>query len=110
MAAINRLMAAVIQDQDMENALGALTKLGIPTTRLPSTGGFFGRNNATLLIGLEKGQEASVVKALEKSCNRRIEYLASPIEGFPGGLAEPIQITIGGATIFVFEVERFESI
>jgi uncharacterized protein YaaQ len=61
------------------------------------------------LIGIEEGQEASVVKALEKSCNRRVEYVASPIEGFPGGLAEPIQITIGGATIFVFEVERFES-
>jgi uncharacterized protein YaaQ len=86
-----------------------LTKLGIPTTQLPSTGGFFGRSNATLLIGLEEGQEASVVKALEKSCRRRVEYIASPIEGFPGGLAEPIPITIGGATVFVFEVERFET-
>jgi CPA1 family monovalent cation:H+ antiporter len=107
--AIKRLMAAVIQDQDMENALGALTKLGIPTTRLPSTGGFFGRNNATLLIGLEEGQEAGVVKALEKSCRRRVEYVASPIEGFLGGLAEPIQVTVGGATVFIFEVERFET-
>jgi uncharacterized protein YaaQ len=107
--AIKRLMAAVIQDQDMENALGALTKLGIPTTRLPSTGGFFGRNNATLLIGLEEGQETNVVKALEKSCRRRVEYVASPLESFPGGLAEPIQVTIGGATVFIFEIERFET-
>lgn len=106
---IKRLMAAIVQQQDVENALGALTKLGIPTTRLPSTGGFFGRSNATLLIGLEEGQETGVVKALEKSCRRRVEYLASPIEGMPGGLAQPIAITIGGATVFVFEIERFET-
>ena len=108
-AAIERLMAVVIQDQDVENALGALTKLGIPSTRLPSTGGFFGRSNTTLLIGLEGGQEANVVKTLEKSCRKRVEYMASPIEGLPGGMAEPIPITIGGATVFVFEVERFEA-
>lgn len=106
---VNRLMAVIIQEQDVENSLSALTKLGIPATRLPSTGGFFGRSNVTLLIGLEEGQEESVVRALGKSCRKRVEYLAAPVEGFPTGLAEPIPITIGGATIFVFEVERFET-
>jgi CPA1 family monovalent cation:H+ antiporter len=104
----NRLMAVVIQDQDVENTLSALNKLGVAATRLPSTGGFFGRSNATLLIGLGEGQEELVVKALQKSCRKRVEYLATPIEGFPQGLAEPVAVTIGGATIFIFEVERFE--
>ena len=107
---INRLMAVVIQDQDVESALNALANLGFPATRLPSTGGFFGRNNTTLLIGLPHGQEETVVKGLEQSCRKRVEYIATPVEGFPSGLVEPIPITIGGATIFVFEVERFEII
>ena len=108
-AIVNRLMAVIVQEQDVENALSALTKLGIPTTRLPSTGGFFRRTNAILLIGIETGQEASVVRALQLSCRKRVDYISAPVEGFPPGLAEPIPITVGGATIFVFEVERFEA-
>ena len=105
---VNRLMAVVIQEQDVENTLSAMTKLGVVATRLRSTGGYFGHPNVTFLIGLEQGQEQMVVKALEKSCHKRVEYLTSPVEGFPSGLAEPIPVTIGGATMFTFEVERFE--
>ena len=108
-AIVNRLMAVIVQEQDVENALSALTKLGIPTTRLPSTGGFFRRTKSTLLIGIETGQEASVVRALQLSCHKRVEYISAPVEGFPPDLAEPVPITVGGATIFVFEVERFEA-
>lgn len=105
---INRLMAVVIQEQDVENTLSAMNKLGVLATRLPSSGGYFKNPNVTLLIGLETGQEKMVVKALQKACHQRVEYLAAPVEGFPPGLTEPIPITIGGATIFIFEVERFE--
>jgi uncharacterized protein YaaQ len=101
-------MAVVIQEQDVESTLSAMNKLGVVATRLPSTGGYFGRSNATLLIGLEDGQELIVVNALEKSCHQRVQYLAAPVEGFPPGLTEPIPVTIGGATIFIFEIERFE--
>ncbi len=105
---IDRLMAVVIQEQDVENALSALNKLGVTTTRLSSTGGFIGRVNSTLLIGLAKGQEEMVAKALKTSCQRRVEYLTTPVDGFPVGLAEPIAVEVGGATIFEIEVERFE--
>jgi len=105
---INRLMAVVIQEQDVENTLSSMNKLGVLATRLSSSGGYFGHPNVTLLIGLEHGQEKMVVGALEKACHQRVEYLAAPVEGFPPGLAEPIQVMIGGATIFTFEVERFE--
>jgi uncharacterized protein YaaQ len=54
------------------------------------------------------GQEETVVNALKLSCRERVEYLTTPVEGFPTGLTTPIPITIGGATLFVFEVERFE--
>lgn len=105
---VNRLLTVVIQEQDVENALSALTKLGIIVTNLPSTGGFLGRRNSTLLIGLAEGQEEVTIKALNQSCQRRVEYLTSPTHGLPSILAEPVPITVGGATIFTFEVERFE--
>lgn len=105
---INRLVAAIVQEQDLENAANALTKLGMSITSLPSTGGFLSRRNSTLLIGLAHGQEEALVNALEKSCHERILYLSTPIPEM-GVMASPsIPVTVGGATIFTFAVERFE--
>jgi CPA1 family monovalent cation:H+ antiporter len=105
---INRLLSAVIQEQDLENALSALTKLGFSVTHLPSTGGFLGRRSLTLLIGLSEGQESTAVKALSNSCKKRVEYLSTPLEAGPMPFPNPIPVEVGGATIFVFEVERYE--
>jgi uncharacterized protein YaaQ len=102
-------MAAVIQEQDIENAVSNLSKLGVPFTRLPSSGGFLGRRNTTLMIGLTHGQINAVVEALRRSCRKRVEYLSSMPEGLPGVIATPIPVTVGGATIFTFAVERFET-
>jgi uncharacterized protein YaaQ len=105
---INRMMAAVVQEQDIDSAIRALTKLGISITRLPSTGGFLGRRNATLLIGLNQSQEVMAVQALHNSCRKRVEYVATPLEGSPLPFPSPTPITVGGATIFVFEIDRYE--
>ena len=102
------LLAVVIQEQDVENALGALTKLGIAVTSLPSSGGFLSQRSTTMLIGLADGQEEATVKAIQRSCRQRVEYLSAPVHGFPNQLATPIPVQVGGATIFVFEIERFE--
>ncbi len=107
-SSIDRLMAVVIQEQDYENALSALTKLGISITHLPTVGGFLGRRNVTLLIGFEKGQEVAIVSALKRSCQRRVEYVSTPLEGTPLPLPTPVSITVGGATIFIFDVDRYE--
>lgn len=105
---VDRLLSAVIQEQDLENALSALTKLGFSVTHLPSTGGFLRRRNHTLLIGLSKGQERAAVEALSSSCKERVEYLSAPLEAGSMPFPTPIPVNIGGATIFVFEVERYE--
>jgi uncharacterized protein YaaQ len=102
------LLTAVVQAQDAEAADNALTKLGFSVTRLPSTGGFLGRRNSTLLIGLPADKKLLAVEALNKNCRQRIEYIAVPLESAPLPLPAPTPITIGGATIFVMEVERFE--
>lgn len=106
---IDRLMTAVVQEQDVENAISSLTKLGLPVTCLPSVGGFLNRRNRTLLIGLAAGQEEVAVLALSKSCRQRIHYLPHPpgVRDLP--LSEPIPVTVGGAVIFTYLVERFES-
>ena len=105
-----QLLIAIIQAQDLEGAQNALLKHDFVITRLPSTGGFLGRRNATLLIGVQKDKMELALKTINDSCRQRVEYIAVPLESAPLPLPTPTPITIGGATIFGLEVEHFEVI
>jgi uncharacterized protein YaaQ len=107
---INRLTTAVVQFQDVDNTIRALNQAGFKVTRLSSTGGFLGRRNITLLIGLSEGQETSMVEILKRTCRRRIEYVATPLEGSPFHLPLSTPVTVGGATVFTFELDHYEEI
>jgi uncharacterized protein YaaQ len=103
-------MLAVLQDQDLDAATRALEPLGAPVVYLASSGGFLGRRNATLLIGLPDGREAEALGALRSACRQRVEYLTMPLEGSPLSMPTPIPVTVGGATVFVLPVEKYEEI
>ncbi|HEX7433031.1 MAG TPA: cyclic-di-AMP receptor [Anaerolineaceae bacterium] len=105
---LTTLLLAVVQAQDVDGANHALAKLGISTTPLPSIGGFLGRRNATLLIGMKKKKRPAAINALSKTCRQRVEYIAVPLESAPLPLPAPTPVTIGGATIFSLDVEHFE--
>jgi uncharacterized protein YaaQ len=107
---IRLLMMAVVQQEDIERATAAAEDVGAPVVYLASTGGFLGRRNATLLIGLPESLEANLVDSLHKTCRQRVEYMTMPVEGTPLPLPAPIPVTVGGATIFALPVERFEEI
>ena len=107
-SSVTHLVAAIIQEADMENALASLSKLGFSVARLSSTGGFLSRKNVTLLIGVQKGREEVAVKALQNSCKQRVEFVSTPLRstGFP--MPAPTKVTVGGATVFMFEVESYD--
>jgi uncharacterized protein YaaQ len=105
---IHAIVTAVIQEQDVDMALRALEQVHAPVTHLSSAGGFLGRRNATLLIGLRDGEAEKVLKALQSSCRKRVEYLAIPLEGSPLPMPTPVPVTVGGATIFTVPVDQFE--
>jgi len=109
-ASIKLLMLAIVQEQDLDTATRALAKLNLPVVFLSSAGGFLGRRNATLLVGLRPGREEDAIKVLEVSCKQRIEYLTLPLEGSPLPMPTPVPVTVGGATVFALPVEHFEEI
>jgi uncharacterized protein YaaQ len=104
----SKMIIAVIQAQDIDAAFSALKAVNISATRLPSVGGFLGRRNATLLLGLDPTDIQKAEEALKKSCQQRIEYLAVPLESAPLPLPTPTPINVGGATIFDINIEQFE--
>lgn len=105
---IRLLMLAVVQEQDLDTATHALEPFGAPVVYLASAGGFLGRHNATVLIGLPDGRAEEVLAALRESCRQRVEYLTLPLEGSPLPMPTPVPVTVGGATVFALPVERYE--
>ncbi len=107
---VHLLVMAVVQSQDLDPALHELEPLGSPVVYLARSGGFLGRRNATLLIGLPDGQEEEVLTVLRSTCRQRVEYLTMPVEGAPMPMPAPIPVPVGGASVFCLPVERFEQL
>jgi uncharacterized protein YaaQ len=105
-----KLLIAVVQAQDAEAAEEALLEKEFKVTRLPSTGGFLGRRNVTLLIGISADLQEVAMGVLKRICRERTEYIAVPLESAPLPIPTPTPITIGGATVFVIDVEQFEEV
>ncbi len=106
----NIMIIAVVQSQDADNASNSLEKLGASVTKLPSVGGFLGRKNVTLMIGIKQGEEEKAYQELQKNCRQRVEYISIPLESAPLPLPAPTPVTIGGAKVFSLEIEKFEEI
>jgi len=108
-----KLIIAVVQGEDVQRTVQALTDKGISSTRVSSTGGFLQRGNATLLIGVDDGQVASALDLIRENCHERSRHLtpvpplAEPGEFF---MAFPVEVQVGGATVFVVPVDSFEKI
>lgn len=104
------LLITVVQAQDADIAIDALVDADFVVTRLPSVGGFLGRKNVTLMIGIEENRQQSAIDILTKTCSQRIAYIAVPMENSPLPMPVPMPVTVGGANIFAIEVEHFEEI
>lgn len=105
---VRHLMMLVIQDRDLEAVSNALSLRNIPSTRIKSSGAFLAQRNHTLVVGLREGVLEQAVAAVDGVAKERLEYVST----FPGDqpIAEAQAVHVRGATIFVFDVERFEAI
>lgn len=108
-----KLLIAIIHDEDAMELLGTLTEKGYGVTKLATTGGFLKAGNTTLLIGVEKEKVEEVLDIIREICKTRKGVISppSPVVGATGVyVPSPIEITIGGATVFVVDVDKFEKI
>ncbi|MDR1734667.1 MAG: cyclic-di-AMP receptor [Oscillospiraceae bacterium] len=104
-------MIAVIHSDDCPAVLDALAGRGIAFTRLSTTGGFLRAGNDTLLIGVEDNGIEDVMQVLREFCSVRKQFLDVGQAPFLGTLLHaPVEVTVGGATVFVVEVADFRKI
>ncbi|MDP9473454.1 MAG: cyclic-di-AMP receptor [Chloroflexota bacterium] len=105
-----KLIVAVVQDYDTDRLLRAVSELSLRATRIASTGGFLRTGNTTVLMGVADEHVASGLEAIRRTCCSRVEQPANPVVGdltewYPPGVVE---VTVGGAVVFVVPVGRFE--
>ncbi len=104
-----KLIYAIVNTDDSHSVNNALTKAGHSVTKLASTGGFLMNGNTTFLICAEDDKVDSIISIIsEKSRKRKSLVPAGAIGGIEfHASALPIEVSVGGATIFVTDIERF---
>ena len=108
-----KLIIAIVQDEDASRLVSSLMAEGYGVTKLATTGGFLRSGNTTLLIGVDNDKLDSAMHIVEKVCKSRkqIATSPSPISGSTGVYVPyPIEVMVGGATIFILDVENFVKI
>lgn len=103
-----KLIMAVIQDNDAGRLMEALSRKKFGLTRLASTGGFLRSGNTTLMIGVEDERVEELLDIIEKTCKPR-KKIVTPLPAGPADayVPYPVEVTVGGATLFILDVERF---
>ncbi len=106
-----KLVVAIVQREDAGTLIDALTEKGYRATRINTAGGFLKEGNATVLVGVEDSVVDEVLSLVEASCNTRTQYI-NPLPPVmePGEfyMPYPVEVQVGGATVFVLNVERYE--
>jgi uncharacterized protein YaaQ len=108
-----KLILAVVQEKDATRLIDALNEANVQATMLASTGGFLREGNATILSGVEDEQMEKVLVVINRVCHRR-EQLMTPIppvvEPVDSYVTYPVKVEVGGAIVFVLNIERMERI
>jgi uncharacterized protein YaaQ len=108
-----KLIIAVVQDEDSQKLISKLMKAGYGVTKLATTGGFLRAGNTTLLIGVDNERLENAMGIIENVCKSRKQVATSPtpMAGATGMYVPyPVEVTVGGATVFVVNVEEFRKV
>lgn len=104
-----KLIIAILQDEDAGEAISHLNEANFQVTRLATKGGFLRAGNTTLLAGVEDDKVDEAIKIIEENSRARTQYatLPSSCGAMHGFVLSPIEVKVGGATVFVLDVEQF---
>ncbi len=105
-----KLIIAIVQDEDASRLVSKLMNEGYGVTKLATTGGFLRAGNTTLLVGVDDEKFDGAMAVIEKICKSRKQIATAPtsMTGVNGVYSPyPIEVMVGGATVFVLSVDQF---
>ncbi len=107
-----KLLYAIVRYDNEDEVINALTKKQYSVTKLATTGGFLKKGNTTLLIGTEAERVDEAIEIIKQECGKRqkitinMPYISGST--MMNCATMPMTVEVGGATIFVIDVERYE--
>ena len=108
-----KLVLAIVQDDDALDLIEELNDKGFRVTKLATTGGFLKSGNTTLMIGVEIDKVDVVINVIEEVCKRRKQVVSTQpgLSGESGMyMPFPLEVEVGGATVFFFFLDKFVKI
>ena len=106
-----KLIIAIVQDEDSSRLLTKLMQSGFGVTKLATTGGFLKAGNTTMLLGVEEERLQDAIHVIESVCKSRKQMTTAPaaLTGMAHGeyTTYPVEVTVGGATLFILSIEQF---
>ncbi len=105
-----KLIMVIVNSEDSNRLVDKLAKNKVRVTKLASTGGFLRSGNSTLFIGTENEKVDDIIAIIKETCSSRTQTVTAPSFGVNAGINMPMEVVVGGATIFVVDVDRYEKI
>ncbi|WP_368251291.1 cyclic-di-AMP receptor [Enterococcus sp. 2201sp1_2201st1_B8_2201SCRN_220225] len=105
-----KLIMAIVQDKDSNRLANEFIDANIRATKLSSTGGFLKAGNSTFIIGIDDDRVTEALELIKKTCQSRKQYVSTPMSldiSLDGQVPYPVEVEVGGATVFVLPVEGF---
>lgn len=107
-----KLVICVVHNRDKGKVTEELIRAGFKFTVIASTGGFLREGNTTLMIGVEAEEKGGLLELIAQNCMAREQMVnIMPVEAAPAAgaiLSSPVKVPVGGAVVFVLDVESFE--
>ena len=104
-----KMIIAILNADDAPTVINALMKSGFSITKLATTGGFLRTGNVTVLLGVNDDRVETALSIIKSNSHSRKQMIPATSEvGYGYYPAMPVEVTVGGATIFVVDIERFE--
>jgi len=112
---MTKLILAIVQNEDGSRVLDSLNKAGFYCTRMSTTSGFLRAGNTTFVIGTEEEKVDEAIQLIKNSSQSRKQIIDTSSMGMNSSMGGvympyPVEVTVGGATIFVVDVDRFEKV
>ncbi|MDO8054218.1 cyclic-di-AMP receptor ['Opuntia sp.' phytoplasma] len=105
-----KLILAIVSSEDADEVQHNLSKNNFFSTRLSTQGGFLSKKNVTLIIGLPADKVEQAIEIIKFHSRQKTQIIPNDILNefsFSAYYSLPSEVSVGGATVFILDVEKF---